>query len=84
MSIDLKTLALYSLLAYGTSTCLSIVDNKDAALLVDLTLCADTWILEALQGCVMVTGYLERCNVGQISRHSQLSTSPDHVAESHP
>ena len=42
MSIDLKTLALYSLLAYDPSTCLSIVDNKDAALLVDLTLCAQS------------------------------------------
>ncbi|KAI5889377.1 uncharacterized protein SCHCODRAFT_02549345 [Schizophyllum commune H4-8] len=50
------------LLAYDPPTCLGIVDNKDAALLVDLTLCADTWILEALQGCVMVTGYLERYN----------------------
>ncbi|KAL1715820.1 hypothetical protein EV715DRAFT_265705 [Schizophyllum commune] len=48
------------LLAYDPPTCLGIVDNKDAALLVDLTLCADTWILEALQGCVMVTGYLQK------------------------
>ncbi|KAI4523558.1 hypothetical protein K525DRAFT_267868 [Schizophyllum commune Loenen D] len=48
------------LLAYDPPACLCIVDNKDAALLVDLTLCADTWILEALQGCVMITGYLEK------------------------
>ncbi|KAI5828981.1 hypothetical protein K523DRAFT_306006, partial [Schizophyllum commune Tattone D] len=48
------------LLVYDPPTCLGIVDNKDAALLVDLTLCADTWIIEALQGCVMVTGYLEK------------------------
>ncbi|TRM70018.1 hypothetical protein BD626DRAFT_22128 [Schizophyllum amplum] len=52
------------LLSYDLPTCLGRVCSKEAAVLVDLSLCAGPWIRDALQGCVMVTGYLEALEKG--------------------